>query len=97
MYVTTMGKPLPNWCLWQVKPPPMHGQLAILSILGHSTTHGMEWCMVIHGPKPQMWSSGHILLHWHFWPISNLTNPPENTPKFGSEGVIQSSRGLWPH
>ncbi|MBW0472033.1 hypothetical protein O181_011748 [Austropuccinia psidii MF-1] len=28
----------------------------------------------------------HILLHWPFWPISNLANPQANTPKYGPGG-----------
>ncbi|MBW0538797.1 hypothetical protein O181_078512 [Austropuccinia psidii MF-1] len=47
----------------------------------------MEWLLGhIHGLKPQIWPSGHILLHWPFWPISNLTKPQGNTPKFGPGG-----------
>ncbi|MBW0521418.1 hypothetical protein O181_061133 [Austropuccinia psidii MF-1] len=78
----------------------MHGQLAILSILGQSTTHTMEWLFGhINGPKPQIWPSGHILLHWPFWQMSNLT-----TPKFGpggssslpgASGPSINIQGLW--
>ncbi|MBW0479402.1 hypothetical protein O181_019117 [Austropuccinia psidii MF-1] len=75
--------PSPNWCLWQFKSPPMHAQLAILSILGHSATHGVDWLFGhIYSPKTQILPSGNILLHWPFWPISNLTNPQANTAKF---------------
>ncbi|MBW0495015.1 hypothetical protein O181_034730 [Austropuccinia psidii MF-1] len=42
--------------------------------------------MVTHDPRPQLWPLGHILLHWPFWPIPNLTNPPTNTSKFGPGG-----------
>ncbi|MBW0462417.1 hypothetical protein O181_002132 [Austropuccinia psidii MF-1] len=56
----------------------MHVQLDILSILVHLTTHGVEWLFVhIYAPKPQIWPSGHILLHWPFaqFPTSPTPRP----------------------
>ncbi|MBW0466957.1 hypothetical protein O181_006672 [Austropuccinia psidii MF-1] len=52
----------------------------ILSILRHGVAFWTYLLFtVIHGPRPQLWTPGHILHNWLPWPIFNTTNPQANT------------------
>ncbi|MBW0471132.1 hypothetical protein O181_010847 [Austropuccinia psidii MF-1] len=95
--VTTMGRTPPNLCSRKDKPPPIYGQLAILSTLNQLTSYGMEWTF------------GHIHFSWsllspnlNYFPqaISCIIGPfgqfpisqsPGQHLYFWAWGVIQSS------
>ncbi|MBW0511913.1 hypothetical protein O181_051628 [Austropuccinia psidii MF-1] len=78
------------------------GNLAIFSILCHLNPYGVEWPFGhIHSSFPFRdpalnFPPGHILHHWHPWPILNPTNPKANTLVLGPWGHLDFQGPLAP-